>query len=412
MLIHWIWYATLPDMDEQEKVELLQHFQDPEDIFFAEEESLAQVEGLTADGVKVLLNRDLTQAREILQECTDQQIELLTYRDKAYPVRLKSISNPPLVLYYQGRLPDFDRLPLIGVVGTRKASGYGLSTAKRMGFQITRCGGIVVSGAANGIDTMALQGALLAGGNVIAILGCGVDVVYPAANRSLYEDIRRSGCLISEFPPGTPPFKWNFPKRNRIISGISCGVLVVEAPKKSGALITARSAREQGRDVFVTTGNVGVETCAGSNDLLRSGAIYADCGWDVVSEYEGLFPDKIHRDDVSAEQILRQDALEKPMAKVAQNSTFSRKKPAFKTNTEKKVIDNSANTPYSDLKDKSIFLTANEQAVLAQVQGECLVDDVIAASGLSAGVVLGALTMLEVKGAVTRLPGRRVCRKA
>ena len=412
MLIHWIWYATLPDMDEQEKVELLQHFQDPEDIFFAEEESLAQVEGLTADGVKVLLNRDLTQAREILQECTDQQIELLTYRDKAYPVRLKSISNPPLVLYYQGRLPDFDRLPLIGVVGTRKASGYGLSTAKRMGFQITRCGGIVVSGAANGIDTMALQGALLAGGNVIAILGCGVDVVYPAANRSLYEDIRRSGCLISEFPPGTPPFKWNFPKRNRIISGISCGVLVVEAPKKSGALITARYAREQGRDVFVTTGNVGVETCAGSNDLLRSGAIYADCGWDVVSEYEGLFPDKIHRDDVSAEQILRQDALEKPMAKVAQNSTFSRKKPAFKTNTEKKVIDNSANTPYSDLKDKSIFLTANEQAVLAQVQGECLVDDVIAASGLSAGVVLGALTMLEVKGAVTRLPGRRVCRKA
>lgn len=412
MLIHWIWYATLPGMNEQEKVELLQHFHDPEDIFFTEEDNLAQVEGLTADGVKVLLNRDLTQAREILQECTDQQIELLTYRDEAYPVRLKSISNPPLVLYYQGRLPDFDRLPLIGVVGTRKASGYGLSTAKRMGFQIARCGGTVVSGAANGIDTMALQGALLAGGTVIAILGCGVDVVYPASNRRLYEDIRRSGCLISEFPPGTPPYKWNFPKRNRNISGISCGVLVVEAPKKSGALITARHAREQGRDVFVTTGNVGVETCAGSNDLLRSGAVYADCGWDVVSEYEGLFPDKIHRDDVSAEQALRQDTLEKPMAKVAQNSTFSGKKPASKTNKEKKVIDNGANTPYSDLKDKWISLTAEEQAVLEQVQGECLVDDIIAASGLPAGVVLGALTMLEVKGAVTRLPGRRVCRKA
>lgn len=411
MLIHWIWYATLPGMDEQEKVELLQHFQDPEDIFFAEEATLAQVENLTAEGVKVLLNRDLTQARQILRECTDRQIELLTYRDEAYPARLKSIPNPPLVLYYQGRLLDFDLLPLIGVVGTRKASAYGLSTAKRMGFQIARCGGIVVSGAANGIDTMALQGALLAGGYVIAILGCGVDVVYPVSNRGLYEDIRRSGCLISEFPPGTPPFKWNFPKRNRNISGISCGVLVVEAPKKSGALITAQHAREQGRDVFVTTGNVGVETCAGSNDLLRSGAIYADCGWDVVSEYESLFSDKIHRDDVSAEQALRQDELEKPMTRVAQKSFFSRKKPASETKKEKKVIDNGANTPYSDLKDKSISLTANEQAVLARMQGDCLVDDVIAASGLPAGVVLSALTMLEVKGMVTRLPGRRVCRK-
>ena len=411
MLIHWLWYATLPGISDKEKIELLQHFQDPEDLFFAEESTLAQIENLTPEGIQILCSRDLTKAREVLRECTDKQIEILTYADAAYPMRLKSLSDPPLVLYYKGRLPAFDTLPLIGVVGTRKASAYGLSTAKRMGFQITRCGGTVVSGAATGIDSVAMEGGLMAGGSVIGILGCGLDVIYPASNRRLFSEILRDGCLLSEFPPGTPPLKWNFPKRNRIISGISCGVLVVEAPKKSGALITAGCAREQGRDVFVIPGNVGVETCAGSNDLLRSGAIYADCGWDVMREYEALFPDRIHRDETPYQLVQLQDELEKPLIKVAQRSSFQHKKPLSAMKKEKKAIDNGAKAPYSDPEDKSISLTDQEKEILSRLSQPLLVDDLIAASGLPAGVVLATLTVLEVKGMITRLPGRRVSRK-
>ncbi len=411
MLLHWIWYALLPGMNEQEKAALLQYVRDPEDLFFAEPEALAALEGLTEAGVQVLLNRDLTQAREVLQNCTDLGIDLLTLNDAAYPIRLKSIADPPLILYYRGKLPDFDAVPAIGVVGTRKATAYGLVTAKRLGFQITRCGGMVISGAANGIDTQAIQGGLLAGGSTVAVMGCGVDVEYPAGSRELYRDICRSGCLISEFPPGTPPYRWNFPKRNRIISGLSCGVLVVEAPRKSGALITARHAREQGRDVFVTTGNVGTESCAGSNGLLRSGAIYADCGWDVVSEYLQLFPDKIRRDAEGSEQALQQDSLESTPAKVAQKPVSPKKNPPPKPLKEKKVIDNGAIPPYSDKKEKPPSLSQTEQSVLELVQGTCLVDDIIARSGMTPGAVLGALTMLEIKGVITRLPGKRVCRK-
>lgn len=411
MLIHWLWYAALPGLNEAQKVDLLEHFQDPEDLFFADEKMLSQDENLTKEGIEILLNKNLGTAEETLRECEDQQIQILTYDSKKYPLQLKNIPDPPLVLYYKGRLPDFERLPLIGVVGTRHASAYGLNMAKKMGFQISSCGGIVVSGGATGIDTMAMQGGLMSGSGVIGVLGCGVDVVYPVSNRELYADVLRCGCLISEFPPGTPPYKWNFPKRNRVISGLSCGVLVVEAPKKSGALITARHAREQGRDVFVVTGNAGVETCSGSNDLLRSGAIYADCGWDVMEEYESQYPDVIRHDNTPYHQIQRQDELEKTTARVAQESGFFHKKSPAKKEKRKKVIDNGTKPPYSDVNHAAVSVSEQEKKILTFLRGECLVDELIASSGMTTGEVLAALTLLEIKGVIARLPGRRVCRK-
>ena len=246
MLIHWIWLATRPDMNDREKLVALEHFHDPEDIFFAQAEHYGQVTGLSENAVEALKDKNLLPAEQVLADCARGKIHILTFRDGAYPARLKNISDPPLVLYYKGTLPDFDGLPVIGVVGTRKASLYGMTAAKRLGYQIGRCGGMVVSGAASGIDGVAMQGALSADTPVVGILGCGVDVVYPLSNKGLFADTERHGCLISEFVPGTPPYKWNFPKRNRIISGIADGVLVVEAPEKSGALITARQALEQG----------------------------------------------------------------------------------------------------------------------------------------------------------------------
>ena len=414
MLIHWIW-LSMRSMHDREKLAALEHFHDPEDIFFAQAEHYAQVSCLSEGAVKALTDKNLRPAEKVLADCARGKIHMLTFRDGAYPARLKNIADPPMVLYYKGTLPDFDGLPVIGVVGTRKASLYGMTAAKRLGYQIGRCGGMVVSGAASGIDSAAMQGALTADAPVVGILGCGVDVVYPPSNKGLFADTERHGCLISEFVPGTPPYKWNFPKRNRIISGISDGVLVVEAPEISGALITARQALEQGRDVFVVPGNIDVPTCAGSNALLRDGAILARSGWEVVSEYLHLYPNRIRKENGAGRLTAYADEVEnqeRPMPKVAQKAELPRAGSEKPETKKKKVIDNAETSAYHDGCKEIPNLTPNEQAVMDQLAaGERLVDDVIAAAGLPSGQILAALTMLEVKGLVKTLPGRRVIKK-
>lgn len=416
MLLHWIWLATRPNLHDRDKLALLQHFHDPEDIFYAGPDAFSQIEGLTAEAVQSLQDKNVRQAHAILKECTEKNIRICTFRDAAYPGRLKNISDPPILLYYKGFLPDMDTAPVIAAVGTRGATPYGMNVARRIGSQIAKCGGIVVSGAASGIDAMAMAGALSANGMVIGVLGSGVDVVYPAGNRSLFADVERYGCLISEFPPGTPPLKWNFPKRNRIMSGLSNGVLVVEAPHKSGALITARQAAEQGRDVFVVPGNVDVDSCAGSNALLRDGAIAVSNGWDVVSEYKHLYPETVHRYDRPIEAASPADEVmaaamqeEKSAPKVAQKPRSPVKKKGSDKKTGKITIDNPSPSPYIDIQDKLAGLPEEQRRIVDLISpGELLVDDLIAKAELPAGKVLSILTMLEIKGVVRRLPGKRV----
>ena len=416
MRIHWIWLAHRPGVNDRLKVRLLEHFREPEDVFFADDTAFDHIEGISEEVKEALRDKNLTQAEEILEACQRENLQILTYRDAAYPVRLKNIADPPIVLYYKGQLPEFDALPVIGVVGTRKASAYGMQTAKRMGYQIGKCGGIVVSGMAYGIDGMAMAGALTAGQATVGVLGCGADIVYPPSNRALFRDVEKFGCILSEFPPGTPPAKWTFPKRNRIISGLSCGVLVVEAPEKSGALITARQAAEQGRDVFAVPGNIDMPSFVGSNRLLRDGAIMVSSGWDVLSEYKGLYPDKIRKDTAPAHQSAYPDELAKqePSAppKVAQKPKLPGKKSDLKKKLEKKGIDKEQSAPYSDVNTILPKLSADEQQiVLCLKAGERLVDDVIAETGLTTGKLLAALTMLELKGVITRLPGKRITLK-
>ena len=183
MLLHWIWLAHRPGVSDRMKISLLAHFRDPEDIYFADGESYRHVPGVTAEAAAGLEDKDLSSSGKILEDCRREKIHMLTYRDAAYPSRLKATADPPVLLYYKGQLPDFDGQPVIGVVGTRKASAYGLQTAKRMGYQISKCGGIVVSGLAYGIDAMAMSGALTAGQPTVGVLGCGADIVYPQSNR-------------------------------------------------------------------------------------------------------------------------------------------------------------------------------------------------------------------------------------
>lgn len=418
MLIHWIWLATRSGLNERQKVALLDVFRDPEEVFFGDKAAYANVEGITQEMAQSLEDKDLAQARKILDECIEKDIQICTFYDADYPSRLKNIADPPLVLYHRGHLGQLEGGPVIAVVGTRKASAYGMTTASRMGYQIAKCGSVLVSGLAEGIDGSAMRGALTAGGKIVGVLGCGVDVVYPAVHRSLYLDTERNGCLVSEFPPGTPPYKWNFPKRNRIISGLSNGVLVVEAPTGSGSLITARLALDQGRDVFVVPGNIDVPTFQGSNALLREGAIAVTSGWDVVSEYQALYPGKISmersdlRQQIPGEISAYPEKQEKTVVKVAQKPATPGEKALFDKKKQKKTIDNGKNKPYSDQQNIWETLSPEEKALLEPLRkGEMLVDDWIAASGLPTGKVLGMLTMLQIRGVVERLPGERISLK-
>lgn len=419
MLIHWLWLAHRPGLSDRMKAVLLQHFQDPEDIYFADKEAFSHIEGLSLENLEALQDKELTPAEQIMDACRQENLHILTCRDAAYPGALKNIPDPPLVLYYKGQLPSLDSSPVIGVVGTRKASAYGMTSAKRLGYQIGKCGGIVVSGMAYGIDSMAMSGALTAGAKVVGVLGCGADIVYPLSNRALFQDVERYGCILSEFPPGTPPAKWNFPRRNRIISGLSNGVLVVEAPEKSGALITARLAAEQGRDVFAVPGNIDMPSFVGSNRLLRDGAIMVSSGWDILSEYEALYPDKIRRDTAPVHQTAYPDEVaaagadgEKPLPKVAQTTAVPGKKTHLKKKLEKKSIDKEPASAYSDVNKETPKLSEEEQKIVSALQnGERLVDDVIAETGLTTGKLLSSLTMLELKGVLRRLPGKRISLK-
>ena len=416
MLIHWIWLSTRAGMGDRTRRAVLERLGDAENVYFAASDAYEAVESLSEDAVASLMDKDLHAAAKILEECAEKGIHILCWPDAAYPARLKNIPDPPLVLYYKGNLPDFDRLPVIGVVGTRKASAYGLTAAKRLGYQIASCGGMVVSGMAFGIDGMAMRGALTAGKSVVGVLGCGADVVYPVSNRSLYADVERYGCLLTEFPPGTPPIGFNFPRRNRIISGLGCGVLVVEAPEKSGALITARQAADQGRDVFVVPGNIDVYSCAGSNALLRDGAIAVSSGWDVVSEYQHIYPDAVRNQQTASiqtaypdEVLLSAEEESKNLPKVAQKRKLPRKAQKEVGQKQKKEIDNGATKPYSDAEKPMSALTDQEKTIISLVrQGVTLVDDIMAQANMSAGAILAALTMLEIKGIIRRLPGKRV----
>lgn len=405
MLIYWVWYAQLSGISLPQKLALLEHFRDPEEIYHLDRQVLEQIPGITKKHLEGLQNKDLSQAQAILAECEEKGIRILVYGEESYPNRLRNIYDPPLVLYVKGVLPDWEQMPVIGIVGTRKATPYGLNTALRFGRQIAACGALVVSGGAFGIDTMAMQGALDAGRPVVGVLGCGVDVVYPKSNQELFSLVTENGCLLSEYPPKTAPAHFHFPERNRIISGISNGLLVVEAPEKSGALITAERAMEQGRDIFAVPGNVDVPSCAGSNALLQEQAIAALSGWDVVKEYETLYPGKIHR-------VHAPVSISKTGQKVAQNPTIPVDREKNNGKNPIKSIDKDEKSTYSVFDTHNPALSEAEQAVLARIgQKSIAVDELIAMVEMPAGTVRSVLTKLALKRLVVNHPGGRVSRK-
>lgn len=282
-LKEWVWLANLQGIITRKKIELLRIFESPRTIYDADEIALAQTGILTRDNIASITSEEAKDnANRVMEELAENNIDVVTLEDDNYPYLLKNICDPPVCLYVKGEILAEE--PIIAVVGSRKASGYGLASAKKISAELSAYNICVISGMARGIDTASHQGALSASGRTIAVLGCGLDIVYPPENKKLMERIIERGAVISEYPPGVQPAPHHFPIRNRIVSGMSVGVLVVEAGEKSGSLITAQLALEQGRDVYALPGNVISINSKGTNKLIQDGAKLVTCVQDIVEE--------------------------------------------------------------------------------------------------------------------------------
>ena len=385
-LKYWLWLTELPGLTNQTRLALLRHFPTPEDVYYADPEEVLLTEGITREQAKLLEDKDCSGADRILADCQQLDLDLLTIQDAGYPNRLRNIYDPPCLLYVRGRLPAFDDEASIAVVGTRDCTPYGVSCAEKLGYGLAAGGAVVVSGLARGVDSAALRGALRAGGTVTAVLGNGLDVVYPPENQYLYEDVAAAGALISAYPPGTPPEAKHFPVRNRIMSGLCLGTLVVEAPARSGALITAGTALEQGRDVFAVPGPIDAPASVGCNRLIRDGAGLVSDAWDILGEYEPRFPDKLRREGArETPAVLGYQARQK---------------------TEPKPVPPSVSLSHNDysLTDDQICL------LRALTEEPMLVDDLIELTEIPTRRVLSALTVLEIEHLVTQHSGKRYAR--
>ena len=391
-LKYWIWLAELPRVGSQLKLALLEHFGEPDAIYYGEKAEYSLVEGMTRTAAGALEDKSLDGADRILGDCDRLGLRIITLRDTEYPDRLRNIFDPPLLLYVQGRMPRFDDEVAVAMVGTRRASPYAVEMGEKLAFQMAGLGAVIVSGLAAGGDAAAHRGALRAGGLTAAVIGGGHDIIYPQENRRLYQDIAARGVILSEYPPGTEHIGGHFPVRNRIISGLSLGVVVTEAPERSGALITASRALEQGRDVFVIPGQVGDYHCAGSNALLRDGAGVATDAWDVLGHYAERFPHKLR--DLRLEEPRRfgGGTAEKPSGKPAPKQEKEPEQPAL---------------PVLDLSGAH-GLTDDQLRIVKALQGRTVqVDDLIEETQIPTRRVLSALTVLELDRIVTQESGKR-----
>jgi DNA processing protein len=270
--------------------ELIARFGSAQKVFSADFAALKDTKLVSAQ----LLNRYKSRYRpnlpdDIANYCHIHSVQLVDFREQLYPAPLRHIFNPPPVLYIKGQFPEAQCF--LAMVGSRKATAYGLSAAKRMAAETANKGIVIVSGGAYGIDTASHKGALEGGGITVAVIGSGFDNIYPAGNHRLFSQIQEKGAVITEFSPDTEPLGIHFPLRNRIIAGISSAVLVVEAAIKSGAVITARLAMEEGRDVFAIPGDITSPTSMGTNSLIQDGAKLISCSEDILAEYH-LLPQK------------------------------------------------------------------------------------------------------------------------
>ena len=356
-LYYWIALRFVFGIGNINYKNLINHFGSPEKALQATADELEQVEGITSRAIESIRNfKPGTEIEHEIELIGKTSVTIITLNDPSYPENLRNIYDPPPFLYVKGGITKNDD-NAIAVVGSRNASEYGISATERISRELARSGLTIVSGMARGIDSTAHYGALSVNGRTIAVLGSGIDVVYPPENRKLYETIAEHGAVISELPIGTEPNAYNFPARNRIISGLSLGVLVVEASLKSGSLITARLALEQGRDVFAVPGNVHSYKSKGTHRLLKEGAKLVESAQDI-------------RDEIRVNASEAGEAEKQPEAAIDLNPD-----------------------------SRSVYQLLHEEPVH--------IDELITQTGFASSQVSAILLDLELDGLIKQLPGKR-----
>lgn len=376
-VLYWLWLTLKPRMTSTNITHLLERFETVRDIYEATE--YKNIQSLTPGIIATLNDKGLDKAREVYDRVEEIGAKILVFDDKDYPDMLRNIIAPPYVLYVRGEVLPWDRLFTIGVVGTRKYDNSGRMNTMNICRDLARMGVTIVSGMARGVDAAAAEAALRMGAKTIAVLGSGIDVVYPPEHEKLYESIIANGAVISEYPPGEGATRWTFPARNRIIAGLSRGVLVVQAPKNSGSLITARCAFENNRDVFAIPGNINDVNYAGCNQIIQSYAKLVMNACDIVNEYPY---------DVERIKLL----------KAEENNSYEDEK-------------NSSNTYVSSIKvsidDKkySRLKPMEKEIIKLLIEGNMHIDEIIRRAGIPAGELNTMMVLLEMNGMVKKLPG-------
>lgn len=460
----WIWLSLACGPGSNAYNKLFESFDTLREIYEAPKERFLEIKGISEATADALANKDITRAETILSICIKRHWGVLTYGDRAYPKRLKTLIDPPVVLYYKGRFMDLNDEVCIAVVGTRSMTEYGETQAYKLSYAMASGGAVIVSGMALGCDAMAANGALDAGRPTVAVLGSGIDVIYPSQHKTLSEHICRNGMIITEYPPGERPEGHHFPVRNRIISGLSQGTVVVEAPVGSGALITAKTALYQGRDIYAVPGEIGNKNSEGCNALIRGGARVVMSATDVIETYEFVYPHKIFvaaaeraekvltaergqnsaklrriasksaitakndaeakadakaeaKADAKAEaKAEKLEAREEKRAKKAETKTYKNDlKSAGKQKStepsysfaEQREAEKAVSSPKPELKSVDVPVTDAEKALLDAMGSTAVTPDELMEKGFSAADIMSSLTVLEILGYVSSVPGGR-----
>ncbi len=284
---YWIWFSRIPNLGNKKKLKLLKTYIMPEIIWNLSKEELLKVEGIGEEIASNITNSIYKENLEqYIEYMNKYKIEIITILDDEYPQKLRNIYDPPACIYVKGN-KDILNNTSISIIGCRQCTSYGMNIAKCIAYNLSKNNINIISGMAKGIDSYAHMGAIMAKNTTIAVLGCGLDIVYPKENLKLFNNIlENNGAIISEYLIGTKPEKMNFPARNRIVSALSDGVVVIEARKRSGTLITVDFALEQGKEVYVVPGNVNSPQSFGTNELIKEGAKCITCAKDIIEDLQ------------------------------------------------------------------------------------------------------------------------------